>query len=208
MSRRKGFSLLELMMVLAVALIITAIGLPAAKRTITSYQLDSSGHAVASMLQSVRMAAVKGNAPYYAQANVAGIAGPQGSVIVSVPASRYPAAAGYQANVDPTVAMARNVTVAAGAGPNQAGLEAAAGIVPGTAQVGGDIGFNSRGLPCVQNGGPWSCVTQPPPPAPVAGPVAFEWYMQNSLNGEWVAVTVTPTGRIRSWRGGANGAWQ
>lgn len=205
MGRRKGFSLLELMLVLAVGLIITAIALPAAKRTVTSYQLDSSGHAVASMLQSVRMAAVHGNTPYYAQANVAGIAGPTGAVIVSVPASRYPATAGYQANVDPTVAIAQNVTIAAGAGPNQAGLEAAAGINPGTSQVqvGGDIAFNSRGLPCIQTAGPWTCSTQL-----AGGPAAFEWYMQNSLNGEWAAVTVTPTGRIRAWRGGANGAWQ
>ena len=206
MSRRKGFSLLELMLVVAVGLIIAAIGVPAAKRTITSYQLDSSGHAVASMLQSVRMAAVKGNTPYYAQANVAGLAGPTGSVVVSVPASRYPAAAGYQANVDPTVAMAQNVIITAGPGPNQAGLEAAAGINPATAQVrvGGDIAFNSRGLPCLSTAGPWTCSVQPGGGAPVA----FEWYMQNSLNGEWAAVTVTPTGRIRAWRGGANGAWQ
>lgn len=204
MSRRKGFSLLELMLVLAVGLIITAIALPAAKRTVTSYQLDSSGHAVASMLQNVRMAAVHGNTPYYAQANVAGIAGPTGGVIVSVPASRYPAAAGYQANVDPTVAMAQNVTITAGAGPNQAGLEAAAGINPGTTVlVGGDISFNSRGLPCFPTAGPWTCSTQVG-----GGAVAFEWYMQNSNNGEWAAVTVTPTGRIRAWRGGSNGAWQ
>jgi type II secretory pathway pseudopilin PulG len=192
-----GFSLIEVAIVVMIALIVTAMSLPAIRRTITGYQLDSSGHAVASMLQQTRSAAVKNNTPYYAQYN--SVAGP--SVVIAVPALRFTPNFNYNSSVDPTTAVASNIVFPAGAPPAHAQLETAMGVPVGGAVVGNaalPVAFNARGLPCQQGATPWQC----------AGPVAFEWFMQNTLTGEWEAVTVSPAGRIKAWRMTGNGQWQ
>jgi type II secretory pathway pseudopilin PulG len=198
---KAGFSLIELTLVVAIAIIVTAIALPAARRTITSYQLDTSSRALASTLQQARMAAVKNNTPYYAQYN--GAAGP--SVVFAVPAARFNPLT-YTAGTDPMMAISNNVSFQAGgqAPPPHAQLETAMGVAAGAAnlQIGGLIGFNARGLPCTQDPGipnPWLCTT---------GPMAFEWFMQNNMTQEWGAVTVSPGGRIRAWHMSGNGVWQ
>ena len=202
--RVSGFSLIELVVVVAVILIVSAIAVPAIRRTVAVYRLDTNGHDVASMLQEVRMAAVKNNQPYYAQYNVAGL--PR-NIVVAVPASRT--VAQYSPRTDPTVALSGNINfqaVAAGGGPpNHAQLETAMGLAAGGAQSGGVIGFNARGIPCVTNAGnQWQCGTGGAPPAS-----GFEWFMQDAITGGWEAVTVSPAGRVRSWRlTSANGAWQ
>jgi hypothetical protein len=63
--------------------------------------------------------------------------------------------------------------------------------ITGTPQVGGTIAFNARGLPCVAGANPAVCNLPP-------GTSGFEWFMQS--NGGWEAVTVTSSGRIKSWR--------
>src|SRR5260370_37848281 len=65
--RDRGFSLVEMVIVMAVILIVIAIALPTMKTVIDAYRLDASGHAVASLLQQTRIQAVKTNTPYYAQ---------------------------------------------------------------------------------------------------------------------------------------------
>ena|SRR5260221_14709644 len=62
-----GFSLVELIVVLALILIIVAVSIPSITQTINNYRLDAAGHAVASLLQQTRIQAVKTNTPYYAQ---------------------------------------------------------------------------------------------------------------------------------------------
>ncbi|HEX9153997.1 MAG TPA: hypothetical protein VF819_00460, partial [Nitrospira sp.] len=50
--------------------------------------------------------------------------------------------------------------------------------------------FSPRGLPCTPDGS--SC------PSP-ASPTSYITFFQNSQNGKWAAVTVSPAGRIRRW---------
>lgn len=194
--REAGFSLIELIVVVAIAILVMAIAIPAIKRTVTSYQLDASSRAVASMLQTVRSAAVKNEMPYYAQFN--GVAGP--SVVFALSASELNGNVPYNPTIDPTVAINGNVVFPAAAPPPHAQLETAMGVTAGTpVQIGGPIAFNARGIPCQQNGTAWQCTRTP---------VAFEWFMQNSMSGRWAAITVSPAGRIKSWRMSGNGVWQ
>lgn len=192
----KGFSLVEVLVVVAIAIIVTAISLPAVRRTISSYRLDTSGHAVASMLQQVRSEAVKGNTPYYALYNTP--AAP--SVVIAIPAARYtPSFQNYTSSTDPTAAIAAHIVFQTTNLPTHNQLETAMGLAGGVApQIGQEIGFNARGLPCAKNGGAWIC----------GGPVAFEWFMQNELTQQWAAITVSPAGRIKFWRMTGNGVWQ
>ncbi|HET9184140.1 MAG TPA: prepilin-type N-terminal cleavage/methylation domain-containing protein [Candidatus Angelobacter sp.] len=192
-----GFSLIELIVVVAIAIIITAISLPAVRRTISSYQLDESGHNVANMLEQVRSAAVKNNTPYYAQFNTS--AGP--SIVNSLSAAEVLASANPNPATDPTTNVASQVSFPSATPPNHAQLETAMGLPAGggsTLQIGGQIGFNSRGLPCQKNVTAWVCDI----------PAGFEWFMQDGMTGEWEAVTVSPAGRIRAWRMTGNGTWQ
>lgn len=192
-----GFSLVELAVVVLIILIVTAMAVPSVRRTISAYQLDASGHAVANMLQQVRSAAVKNNTPYYAQYD--SVAGP--SIVLAVPAARSNPMT-YNASIDPTTAVATNISFlpAGGVPPTHAQLETAMGLTAGALapQIGGVVGFNARGLPCKQNGSAWVC----------GGPAAFEWFMQNNMTQDWEAVTVSPAGRIKAWRMSSNGVWQ
>lgn len=188
-----GFSLIELMVVVAIAIIVTAISLPAVRRTVSSYQLDASGHNVANMLQATRSAATKNNTPYYAQFNTA--AGP--SIVNSLSAAEIVAGAA-PSSADPTTNLSAHVAFAAAAPPNHVQLETAMGVPAGSAQIGVTIGFNTRGLPCQPTASPWIC----------NGPFGFEWFMQHGMTGEWEAVTVSPAGRIKAWRMSGNGTWR
>jgi len=163
--RESGFSMVELVIVVAIILIVTAMAAPSVKQVVDNYRLHASGQGVASVLQQARMAAVQSNQPYYVQYNGCGAP----NIICAVPAGRF------------------------------LPLTVLPGVVGAAPQVGGVIGFNARGMPCVQTVGPWVC----PPPG-----TGFEWFMQSGSTGAWEAITVTPAGRIRSWRMTSATSWQ
>ncbi|MGE5323549.1 MAG: prepilin-type N-terminal cleavage/methylation domain-containing protein [Actinomycetota bacterium] len=191
---KAGFSLIEMTVVVAIAIIVTAIAVPAVRRTVSIYQIDASGRNVANLLQATRSAATKNNTPYYAQYNT--VAGP--SIVNALSAAEVLAGANPNSATDPTTNLAAHMSFPAAAPPNHVQLETAMGVPPGLAQVGGQIGFNARGLPCLPTASPWIC----------NGPVGFEWFMQHEMTGEWEAVTVSPAGRIKAWRMSGNGTWQ
>jgi hypothetical protein len=176
----------ELLLVVAIVLIVTAIAIPSVRQVMDNYRLRSSGYAVASVLREAQMAAVKNNQPYYVQSGAAGGCG-AASIVCAVPASRFVPPA-YNPQVDPTGTIATYVGFQPAAPPNVGQLNGVVGIAPQA--PGGPIGFNARGLPCVPGANPFLC----------QGPAAFEWFMQSSVSQGWEAITVTPAGRIRSWR--------
>jgi len=178
-----GVSVTELVIVLAIFLIVAAIGVPSIRQAVDSYRLNASARDVASLLQQARMAAVQANQPYYVTFDA-------NNKVVAVPASRF----GAPNPSDPTTMLAGSVAFNA-APPSTATLDAA--VVAGPT-VNGAIGFNGRGMPCVQTISPWVCA---------GGPTAFEWFMQSNATQGWVAVTVTPTGRIKSWRLNSGSTW-
>jgi Tfp pilus assembly protein FimT len=169
-----GFSLVELTVVSVILIIISAIAIPNIMQANRNYQLDGAGHSVASLLQQARMQAVKNNLPQYAQYTAGGLA-----FVNDGSTTTY-------AVGNPDVALAGTLTFNAAPTANHSQLDA---FIGGTSpQVGGTIGFNARGLPCTANGN--TCPS---------GSTGFEWFVQNANNG-WEAVTVTPSGRIKSWR--------
>jgi type II secretory pathway pseudopilin PulG len=189
MSREKGFSMIELMIVCAVLIIIAVIAVPNLARANANYKLDASGHSVASLLQQARMQAVKTNQPAYVKFD-----NPTGIVYVtSDPGLAY-------ASGNPDVAISKGLSFNAAA-PTHTQLDTYVGG-PGTWQIPDSIGFNARGLPCAADpANPALCPSFPPK--------GFEWFIQNG-NGGWEAVTVTPSGRVKSWRltSTSTGTWQ
>jgi Tfp pilus assembly protein FimT len=177
--RESGFSMVELMIVCVIMVLIAGMAIPNIYRAYRNYQLDSAGHSVASLLQEARMQAVKTNLPAYANFS-------NGTSVNTAFVTNDPANTTYTAG-NPEVQIAPAVSFQT-APPDHGQLDAY--LNSASPQVGGSIGFNARGLPCSETGGnPTVCG---------ATTTGFEWFMQSA--GGWEAVTVTPSGRIKSWR--------
>jgi prepilin-type N-terminal cleavage/methylation domain-containing protein len=187
---RRGFSLVELIMVMAIMLAVAAIAMPRFVTAVSDYQLKSSMVQAAGMLQQQRMKAVtlnttlqltpgtKDNGRSYAWVDLAG-----GTAAYAVP--------------DPIVELPKNISVVSSGYPGDAttGLSYTPQNVSSAV-----IKFNARGLPCVGTGGACSNIVS------VSGggtqQVGFVLYFKNDKTfgvSSWGAVTITPAGRIRTW---------
>jgi Tfp pilus assembly protein FimT len=178
-NRESGFSMVELMIVCVIMVVIAGLAIPNIYRAFRNYQLDSAGHSVASLLQEARMQAVKTNLPAYA--NFSNGTSVNTAFVTNDPANTTVAAGNPEVQISPAITFQT-------APPDHGQLDAFLGT--NTPQVAVSIGFNARGLPCTETGGnPTVCG---------AATSGFEWFMQSI--GGWEAVTVTPSGRIKSWR--------
>lgn len=211
-NRRRGFSLIELMVVMAIILIITAIAMPLIQRVVTSYRLDTSGHAVAGLVQQARLLAVGSNQPAYAQFDTTN---PSANLVYvnSDKSAFVPGAAGV-----PVVATNGGVALQATNPPN-INVDQLVAYLQGTSTAvfveapGTPIGFSPRGVPCVGIfGNPAVCQQQD---SNNSNKVATFLWLMTTGNGNWEAVTVTAGGKVRSWqlqRGvtgcGYNKCWQ
>jgi Tfp pilus assembly protein FimT len=174
-----GFSMVELMIVCVILVIISLIAIPNIVQMNNNYKLDAAGHSVASLVQQARMQAVQTNLPAYANTTTGS---PNMAFVASSPTAAY--AAG-----NPDVALSPSITFQPAPGTSGFHSQLDTYLGGGT-PLSGSIGFNARGLPCVAS------VTNPA--VCTATTAGFEWFMQS--NAGWEAVTVTPAGRIKSWR--------
>jgi prepilin-type N-terminal cleavage/methylation domain-containing protein len=178
--RRRGFSLLEVMMVVAVGLIVTVTAVPNMMTGIANARMRASMTSFASLLQNCRMQAVKENHTLSART----VAGPEGLMAYVKRASD----SNPLVRTDPQVQLQAPViklTAPSGPGAPPTVDAAVLGFTPQT----GDPSYNPRGLPCVYSGG--NCVN-----------AGFIYYFKDtrseSRNG-WAAVSISPAGRIKKW---------
>ena len=177
-TRESGFSMIEMTIVCVIMLVIAGIAVPNIFQTFRNYQLDAAGHSVASLLQQARIQAVKTNLPAYV--NYTNASAGNMAFVTNDPANTTYAAGNPDVQLSPAVTFQNTP-------PDHAQLDAYINATPQVATV--SIGFNARGLPCTESGtNPTVC----------SAPAGFEWFMQSA--GGWEAVTVTPSGRIKSWR--------
>jgi prepilin-type N-terminal cleavage/methylation domain-containing protein len=188
--KEAGFSMVELLIVVAIMVIISAIAVPNLQRINASYKLDSAEHSAASLLQQARLQAVRNNQPAYVQYDTSKS---PNMVFVNADLAAYAAS-------DPDVELAIPLAFQTAGLPDHGQLDAYLGVstAPGSpkVQIGTPIGYNARGLPCVEGAaGPVVCQQQD---ASGATPV-FEWFISNGRGG-WGAITVTAAGRVKTWR--------
>jgi prepilin-type N-terminal cleavage/methylation domain-containing protein len=189
-ARQRGFSMLEIMIVVALLLIISAMAVPSIMQTIESYRIDASTHSVASLVQQARILAVKTNQPNYVQFDTTKT--PNMVFISNNPTATY-------ANGMPDVAAGNHISFQSTGIPDYSQLTAYLGGASVQPELGTAIGFNARGLPCMANNSSGTLCQAQDPTKP-GSTTAYLWFVQDSANGGWGAITVTPGGRVKTWR--------
>jgi len=192
----QGFSLLELIAVISIIMIISAITVEAVQRATRTMRLHEAAVSYSNLLQQARVRAVRDD-KYYAVLTTAGAGNVPPTAFVDL------AQNGVYAAGDPMMIFPAGVApMTFASGPNVAGLEAQF-LPPGPGSLltvnttaAGPV-FGTRGLPCTPTAaGPNATC----PYLSAAGlPTAYISFMQNTQSGSWMAVTVTPAGRIRQW---------
>lgn len=203
--RERGFSLLELSIVICVTLIISSVMILNVQNAVRGIRLSESATNYANLLQQARIRAVRDDRYY--------------SVLTVTPSVGAPYAfvdlqgSGTVAPGDPQqVFLTGVVPQPYASGPSVANLKSQF-LPPGpTAQntvnttLAGPT-FGPRGLPCAPVVGAGGSMTCPYLTPPNYTPVSFVTFLQNTQSGKWQAVTVTPAGRVRQWSYDGTSTW-
>jgi len=216
-SSQRGFSLIEMLLVCAIAMVMVAMSAPLVMNITNTYRLRSAGSQYANMLQIARIRAITADnyEPVYATSGT--LYG--GFFNAFIDLNQQGGASGTYASTpisEPGVVFSNSIVVkAASSAPNTTnlysqflpGITAGAVAINQNTWVGSNtavVSFGPRGLPCYLTGAP-----------PTGGggtclytynnggtlqPIAFEVFLQNQTTGMWEAVTVNPAGRVREWR--------
>jgi type IV fimbrial biogenesis protein FimT len=185
--RRRGVSLLELCMVLAVMLVVAASALPTMMTAMQQYRLRTAARDVAAMLQRSRLRCVRDNRHYTVQeAQVTHGAQTYSQLFLDQNAN------GSYDRGEALVQLPRGVRFNSASAP---ALSAATlGFTPQPPSTA--LSFNGVGLPCVTRNGictNWDAN---------GNAVAVVYFLQESVHASsaWMAVAVGPAGRATTWR--------
>ncbi len=197
--RARGFSLIELLIVVFIVLVLAAIVIPNVLLAVTNLKLRGSASDLAGLMQQARILAAKNNAPFvvlYGTRN--------GAQIAYIRDSRNGLAGGY-VTPEPLVEFS-GTTVPAGGAPSGGGGQPTPYVLAGDTGAGSydntsTLGYTGRGLPCNYDSTtvPATCST---PPAKY-----FVYYLTDTRTSQpgWAGVVVTKSGRskIVMWNGAA-----
>lgn len=196
--KQSGFSLIELLIVIALIMVVAAMATPNVMNAINNIRLRGSAGEVAGLLQQCRQAAVRNNRYYTVKPTV--VTGARGAYVDLNYNNGFDNVAPAP---EPLIQFPQSISVVSAGAPNTANLvnQCCSTFTPQAASI--LPSFNARGLPCVSPGG------NPPPANSVCNvrdaannTVGFVYYMnQTRPFGAvgWAAVSVTPAGRIRVW---------
>ena len=183
-----GFSLLEVLLVVAIGLIVTAVGLPIMSTAIGNIKLRSSMTSVSGLLQNTRMVAVQQNkTKTMCHFN---FSAPPYSLIFFVKDAITCSTSVTPLENDPQVELQAPITPMAtptGTGAPSPISNATLGL--SVSPLTSDPSFNSFGLPCAYTG--TACTNS-----------AFITYFKDNRiggSGGWAAISVSPAGRINRW---------
>ena len=185
----RGFSLIELLIVVAIGMIAAAMALPLVSNAVNQIHLSSSATDYANLLQRARMRAVQDDTYYQIQTQTL-----SGDPIAYVDINKN----GSYDTGEPMMVFASGVTdKAQSAGPALANLKSlflpSGSVAQGSLQSTMIPIFGPRGLPCKVSGS--AC-----PYLDAGGkPFSYLLFVQNTQNNRWEAVTLNPAARIREW---------
>ena len=190
-----GFSLVELVIVVFVAMVIAAIAIPNVLLAVTNLKLRASAGDLAGLMQQARILAAKNNTPYvllYGTRNGAQIA------YIRDPRNGL----GSYVTLEPLIQFSGSTVPASGA-PSGGGGQPSPYVLAGDTGTGSydntkTLGYTGRGLPCN-----YDTTTTPACSTPPA--LYFVYYLTVTRVGRpgWAAVVVTKSGRCKvvTWNG-------
>lgn len=213
--------MLEMMIVVTVILILSAILVPKMTQVIDSQKLTANAQAYAGLLQQARARAVQDNHPYQVLISTTG----------GFPMAYVDIGGNQQyVNTDPGMQLDTPITVTDTGAPSgfcsvsllniiPLNLESTPAMIADNNASSAGLAFNERGLPCQRSTAGGACTNSTTTTSSCGGtatlPVAWVTYMRyGNRNGSysWAAVTVTPAGRIKTWRyqntSATSGSWQ
>lgn len=182
--------------VVTVIMVLAAVTVEAVQRATRNLRLQGAAISYSDLLQQARIRAVRDDKFHTVLTT---------PVVGNTPATAFVdiAGGGVYAAGDPVVNFPTGVTpMPFASGPNLAGLEAQfLPPGPGSLQTVNTTAagptFGTRGLPCTPSAaGPNATC---PYLSPAGLPTAYISFLQNTQSGAWMAVTVTPAGRVRQW---------
>jgi len=178
--RRAGFSVPELLIVVAIVLLVATIAVPNITRVIANARMRASMTSLSGVIQNCRMVAVKENKTMTAKMQDFS----QGIIGFIKPAGDNSALKSSDPQVQLQAPITDHTTPTGAGAP--AGLTTA--VLGFTAST-GNPSFNSRGLPCEYSGG--NC--------PAKGFVRYFKDTSQPNNRSWAAISISPAGRIKRW---------
>lgn len=180
--RGRGFTILELMIAVAVMMILAAFAIPQAMNAVYFSRIRGAANNVSAMMQQARALAEQNNVtvPVYVANGTVGPSNSSGAFISCISGGACPGGAGYVAG-DPYFPYAGTVTNAAN--PPAFLTQAAIGFA--TQPAGNTLYFTPLGAASNAAGGTFTAQ-------------GFVFYMRDNQN-HWAAVSVSPTGRSRAW---------
>jgi prepilin-type N-terminal cleavage/methylation domain-containing protein len=190
----RGFSLLEMVIVVAIIMIMAAITIPIMASTISNIKLHYAAVDFSGLLQKARMEAVRKNS-FYPVLPTTVSSGDNGYF-----ADIKPKNGNYDAG-EPVIELGR-VTVQAGTGsgaPQESSFTSSFSFSENPSST--TAAFNARGIPCT-----YTSVSQTTcPEAPGSG----FFYFLSSPRNTWAAIVITPSGRVQVWAydNSGSGSW-
>lgn len=193
----RGFSLLEMMIVIAISITVTAFSIPSFLKAYYDIRLKSAASNLSGLMQQTRILAARKNAVY--SIGYRAVSGAAEEAYIDLNNNGQ-----WDAN-EPLIAFSSTITPASGAPSGSGGSPTPYVLVGDTAGTTYDnatvLGYSNRGLPCAYVAASNTCVT------PAAG--YFVYYLQDQRPGSvgWAGVVVTRGGRTKTivWNGSA---WQ
>ncbi|MGH9565287.1 MAG: pilus assembly FimT family protein [Candidatus Angelobacter sp.] len=190
MRSRAGFSLTEMLVVVAIILIVGGISVPTLSRAVDNAKLKSAAQQVAGLYEQAKIRATQDDTYHELLASPAQMcldldgnaACDASDPDVELPAQVSLISQGVPVELDPAVLGFAPLNEDNSATYNQQGTQVHA------------LAWNSRGLPCQR--------TSPSAVCSNNGQVAWVQYLQlqRTINeASYAAVTVSPTGRVKVW---------
>jgi len=187
-----GFSLVELMVVMAIILVVSAFAIPTLTTTMDGIRLRGTLGSASNVAQRCRMQAIKRNV--YQRLHFTTV-GNQVVLFVTdgTDAAASPAAAGKSLSSQLWLGNQFSIPGAPAGGGAPPALTST--LMWGTStvflNVNTDPYFNSRGLPCLPPLGGGLCSSN--------GGFVYYYRYRNAGHTRWAATSISPAGRIESW---------
>jgi prepilin-type N-terminal cleavage/methylation domain-containing protein len=199
--RQAGFSLTELLVVLAIILIVGGLSIPTFSRSIDSARLKTASQQIASIYQQGRSLATRDDT-FHEILLSAPLGGPA-QICVDVDGDAVCEASEPQVQLPPQVLLiSTGVPVELDSSTLGFSPLAASSTTYNQQNIGVHaLAWNGRGLPCQRTSTTSGCTNWTTSPAG-AGSVAWVQYLQMPQSSgavAYAAVSVSPTGRIKTW---------